>query len=273
MHFIIIKKTILRSAALFFIFTILQCTACSQPPDVEALKSQMKSRSALFRSQVKDMTVVETMKAHGVISRVALYRKGDKYRVEIRLPVPGSEKDGEKKRFVESIKVYDGREGWLFIPVVGRQKIEPDEVFPDHGDPLAWASELQDARVLDMEKVQGRECYVVETGLSEKGTTKMWVDKTTLVQVKSETLFENKPPVSVLHSEFRTITDDFEMACKTVMREGEDVLAVIKVESISINSGLDDSLFDPEKVELPEPTMEDVENVLKTLGRKKPGDQ
>ena len=109
------------------------------------------------------------------------------------------------------------------------------------------------------EKVNGRDCFVVEVEEKEEFPfTRLWLDKKNLTMVKGESQASTGGKAVVLYSDFRKIKGDWEMAYKTQFFEDSRLVYTSVVKSLEINKGLSDDLFDPDKVEVKGPDMEEM---------------
>jgi len=217
---------------------------------------KVKAKYVKFEKEVKDMTILQEIKAAApqekVTSEMKILKKGKKFRMEITLPTSGMP---EGMGGMKTIIILDGKDSWLISPFTGKQKLpEEEEKQYQKIDWWDWFSEK--AKIVGMEKVGEWECYVVEVEERERVPfTKVWVDKKGLLLVKAEGEGPVKKKMEYLFSDFRKIEGGWELPYRIDISMDGSPLYVSFIKSLEINKGLSDDLFDPDKVEVKESKM------------------
>jgi len=153
----------------------------------------------------------------------------------------------------ETIVIYDGKDTWKISPFMGKRKLSGEEGKQYQRARNWWELVSENAKIVGSEKVDKRECYVVEI---EKGGefpfTKVWLDKGNLILTKGESKGPKGKTIVWIHSDFRKIKGDWEMPYKTEMYMNGKLMSTSLVKSIDTNKGISDDLFDPDKVQVKE---------------------
>jgi len=204
-----------------------------------------------FKREIKDMAIIQEMKMvlpEGEMSspEEKLFHKGEKYRCEITMQMPGMPKE---MGGMPTIIIYDGKYTWR-ISLMEKKKLS-DEGSKQYQNVeiCCYQRMFGKAKIVGTEKIGKRECYVVkpkEEG--ESSFTKIWLDKKNLVIVKTESKGSEGEIILTVRSDFRKVKGDWEMPYKTEMYENNKLILITLVKSVEINKGLSDDLFDPDRV-------------------------
>lgn len=159
---------------------------------------------------------------------------------------------------MEFIVIYDGEDIWMISPFTGKEKLSDEE--KQYQTEQNWWDWLKNgAEVVGSEKVDGRDCYVVEVEDEEEVPfTRLWLDKKSLTFIKGESKAPTGEKMVVVNSDFKKIKGDWEMPYKTQIFEDDELISTTLVKSLKINQGLSDDLFDPDKVEVKTPDMQEM---------------
>jgi outer membrane lipoprotein-sorting protein len=242
------KSPFLRIALLSLLPTLLVATAIGEQTD--PVLKQATERCSKFKADVHDMHMVQVMQTYMPDGQMTLeqtvYTKGDKSRVEMKLPL--GDATGDSTQAMETIMVNDGTNAWMFSPFGGKQQLSPEEAERNEPSRNCWGYFPDNARVTGDEQAQGRDCYVVEMD-DEGAHTKLWLDKKNFMSVQGETRDSTgEGNFHWKHSDFHPIQGDWEYPFMTEMYDGDTLAATLKVTSLEVNQGLSDDLFDPDKV-------------------------
>jgi len=155
--------------------------------------------------------------------------------------------------------ISDGKTSWLISPMTGKQE------GPDKGDPSSancWGLKLEKARVTGSETIDSRDCWVVESGKPDSITDRYWLDKAKYDVLKGESKDQEGHILRWSLSDFRPILGAYEYPYKMDVLSGDTVVASMVVKTVTVNTGLADSLFDPDKVEVKQ---SDLQEMLRKL--------
>jgi len=221
--------------------------------DFSTLIKEAETRDAKFEKEVKDMTVVQEIKTFTtegeMTSEVETLRKGDKFRMETK-PVMTEGIVTQKSSEMETAVVSNGQDTWMISPIVGKKEISEEEV-TTYETGQDWRDLVSEkGKIVGIEKVAEKECYVVEIQGKESPFKKLWLDKTSLNLIKSESKGPKGETILMLNSDFRKIKGDLEMPYKTEVFVDSNLISSSAVKSMEINKGLSDDLFDPAKIKV-----------------------
>jgi len=217
---------------------------------------EIKAKYVNFEKEVKDITILQEMKASApqgeITSEMKILKKGKKFRMEIILPT------SEIPAGMKIIIISDGKDSWLISPFMGKQKLSEEEEKEYQGiDWWDWFSEK--VKIVGTEKVAERECYVVEIEEERRVPfTKVWVDKKGLLLIKAEDEGPAKKKIGYLFSDFRKIEGGWELPYRIEISTDGSPLYASFIKSLEINKGLSDDLFDPDKIKVKEADMQEM---------------
>jgi outer membrane lipoprotein-sorting protein len=221
--------------------------------DWSTILKQAKAKYAKFEKEVKDMTIVQEMKTgtgkEEVITGIKIFRKGEKFRVETKTQMAQVPEMPEGMGGMETAVIYDGKDYWMVSPFMGKKKLSPEETKGFQKEKEWWKLVSEKGRIVGAEKVDNRECYVVELEEGKESPfNQVWIDKKSLDLIKAESKGSEGETITWVFSDFNKIKDDWEMAHKMEMyAEGELTMSTL-VKSVEINTGLSDDLFTPPEV-------------------------
>lgn len=169
--------------------------------------------------------------------------KDKKFRMENSMEVPMA---GE----VKTIFLFDGNDYWIFNQMSGKQKITNEEQY-NTKENIWWRALPVNATITGTENIDGRSCYVIEFPEGENQTfDKMWIDKNKYIMVQGKKTQKGKK-LLVKYSDFRKISEINNQLYPyktTVLTSEGTVSATSEVKNIQINTGVDDSLFNPDNL-------------------------
>lgn len=222
--------------------------------DWSVILEKARARYANFERKIRDMVVVyntETSPPQGksMTSEMKVLKKGKRFRTESVIKMP----QGEMKNIV----IYDGRDTWIVSPFAGKKKVPRGEE-KQYNTERDWREFLSErAEIIGTEQVDRQECYVVLTETDDEHPfTKLWLDKKSLLLRRAEGDGPQGRTMRCEYSDFRRIIDDLEIPYRSEVYIGGELVFTHVVKSLDINTGLSDSLFDPDRIEIEESDMQ-----------------
>jgi outer membrane lipoprotein-sorting protein len=250
------KRSIALAAAV--VVVLLLCSALAPAKGAAqswaALSKRMIDDCAKFSRDIKDMTLALDMSVPSsdgaVTSKSILYRKGKRFRAEISMD--GMEGAGVPAEManMKTIVISDGTNVWIIAPMLGKSQVPPDEGKKYSGQWTCSDYIPADAQVIGSETIDGRACYVLSVLDASSDVAKLWIDQKDLSLLKMVGKEKEGEAMTALFSDFRRVADDLELAYKTEMYSGGDLITTMTITSVEINKGLADDLFDPDKVKV-----------------------
>ncbi|MFC2060948.1 hypothetical protein ACFLUV_00380, partial [Elusimicrobiota bacterium] len=152
---------------------------------------------------------------------------------------------------MNTIVINDGKDTWIISSFMGKQKLSNEQSMQYQTEKDWWNMISEKGKIIKEELVEERNCYLIEFD-KDAGSifSKLWLDKKELVLIKGEIEIENMGKIVWVQSDFRDIMKKWQYPYKTLMYNEGELFSTSIVKSIEINTGLDDSLFDPDKVPL-----------------------
>jgi len=249
------------------------------------LKAQIEAKYGSFSDEVKNMEMVMESEIKGMEgmqgpgpSEIKMFRKGDKYRMEMKMNIPEGAGMPAEMRNMTNIMIFDGKDLWSINQFAGKTKIEAD-ADAAKGDQLSWWKDMpENGEIIGSEKVGDRDCYVVETwdidtsSVTGKGENKIkgWIEKETLLLIQSEFKGAKDETFKTVNSNFQKVKN-WELPYTTEIYVGEELISKTTIKSIKINQGLSDDLFDADKVKMESKGMPGMPNMNNMMKNFKPG--
>jgi len=205
-----------------------------------------KARYSAFQSQVSDVTMVQESKmmtANGDIPvETKIFIKDKKFRAESNMNM-GQNVPGMPA--MTTTIISDGKEAWMYSPVIGKKQLSLSDQ-SQYQDKSSWWSLMSDkAQITGEENVGGRSCHVIEAKPNKQNMfKKIWIDKNLFTLVKADAQTENNDTITMVFSDFKSTSGDWEMPYKTDMYINGQQISVTFVKSIELNKGVSDDLFD-----------------------------
>ncbi|NIM03895.1 outer membrane lipoprotein-sorting protein [bacterium] len=223
--------------------------------DLSKLLKELEAKYAKFEEEIKDMTTVQEIKVvtpeGEMASEMEMFRKGEKFRMDTTMDMSQAPDMPEGMGEMKTIIIYDGKNTWMISSFTGKKKKLSGEVEKQYQKERNWWELISEkAKIVGTEKVDKRECYVVEIEDKEYPFTRLWLDKRNLVMVKGESKGTEGETILLIHSDFKKIKADWELPYKTEMYADGKLMSTSLVKSLKINKGLSDDLFDPNKVKI-----------------------
>jgi len=224
---------------------------------------KLTGRCAKFENEIKDMTAdmeMTTSTSDGVLTMgMKTYVKGEHFRGDIEMKeIPDAEGVPAGIVGMTMVVVGDGKQYWMISSMMGKQLV-PEEEAEKYGTPWRCGEFIpDDAEIVGSETISGRDCHVVLVKDSTSDQAKLWLDKETLEPLKAETKPDDGKSTYMLFHDYRKVLAELRYPYKTEIYQEDKLVSTIVVKSVAMNKGLSDALFDPDKVEVKGPSMEDM---------------
>ncbi|MDA8169392.1 MAG: hypothetical protein M0Z59_06800 [Nitrospiraceae bacterium] len=171
-----------------------------------------------------------------------IYRKGgEKFRIETETTVPATRE--APGRSFRTIVIYNGKEGWAVSPSGQVSKLTKEDEQRIQRKNYWWKSITAESMITGLEKVDGRDCYVVVPGSAEAPFTREWIDSKDLVLVKALSSGPQGQEVEFRFSGFRPV-DGWQVPFRTETAVDGRQVSVTEIKSFETGKGLPDSLFE-----------------------------
>jgi hypothetical protein len=155
-----------------------------------------------------------------------------------------------------AVQVYDGANGWKLRPYLGRRTVEPYS--PEELKSAAFESDV-DGPLVDyagkgskvelegVEKVENQDAYKLKVTMKGGQVQHLWLDAGTFLEVKVEgtprRMDGKMRPVSIYLRDYKTVNGlQVPYVIETAVEGNRDTHKML-VESVAVNSRLDDALF------------------------------
>ncbi len=227
-----------------------------------------------FNQDFKDMSMVFDSKIYTpegeMTSEMKLFTKGEKSRSEIVMQFPKAAGMPEGMGSMQTIIIFDGQDNWMISSFTGKTKLTPEQTEEQmqYQTGMNWWRSISDkAKYVGIEKIEGRECYLLELEMERESLySRIWVDKNNLFLVQTEGKNDSGETMRMIFSDFRKIKGEWEFAYKTEMFINGKLMFTLLVKSYKLNQGLSDDLFDVDKVEVSGPNMQEMMQNLMQQG-------
>jgi outer membrane lipoprotein-sorting protein len=182
---------------------------------------------------------------------------------QVKLPLTIDLKRSHKSRIElqfngqTAIQVFDGTSGWKLRPFLNRREVEPytpeelkaAALMPDLDGPLIdCASKGSKVELIGTEKIGDRDTYKLALTSRDGQVQHIWVDSMSYLEVKIEgsprRLDGKLHPVEVYYNDFRPTPGGVVLPYVYETKvEGIKQTEKIQIESVLVNTQLDDKLF------------------------------
>lgn len=237
--------------------------AASLSADWAGLSKELSGRCAKFESEIKDMTADMTMDAttpQGKVNMVMkTYMKGERFRGDIEIKeMPGMEGMPAGMAGMTMAVIGDGKEYWMVSSMMGKQQL-PREEADKYATPWRCREFIPtDGEIVGSEKVNGRDCHVILVKDESIDQAKLWLDKETLDPLKVEAKPQDDKQTVMIFKDYRKVHGDLRYPYLSEVYQGGELISTITVKTVEVNKGVADTLFDPDKVEVKGPSMQDM---------------
>ena len=249
--------------------------AVSSSADWAGVSKKLTDRCANYEKEIKDMTAdmeMTTSTPDGAMTiGMKTYLKGEHFRGDIVMKeIPDAEGMSAGMVGMTMVVVGDGKQYWMISSMMGKQLV-PEEEAQKYGTPWRCGEFIPgDGEIVGSETISGRDCHVVLVKDSTSEQAKLWLDKETLEPLKAEAKAQDEKHTIMLFQDYRKVVGDLRYPYKTEMYQEDKLVSTIIVKSVVMNKGLSDALFDPDKVEVKGPSMEDM---MKKMQEQKTGNE
>jgi hypothetical protein len=155
-----------------------------------------------------------------------------------------------------AVQVYDGANGWKLRPYLGRRTVEPyspeelkSAAFESDVDgPLVdYASKGSKVELEGVEKVENQDAYKLKVTMKGGQTQHVWLDAGTFLEVKVEgtprRMDGKMRPVSIYLRDYKTVNGlKVPYVIETAVEGNRDTHKIL-IETVAVNTRLEDALF------------------------------
>lgn len=249
------KSPLFHAAALLaLVVCFLLAPAAGSAQTWEDVSKKMLDECAKFNEGVQDMTLTTEAtipSSEGSMkTRSVLYRQGERFRAEITMEGMGDVGLPAGIGDLKTIVINDGTNVWIIVAMMGKSQVPADEGAKYRGQWTCSDYIPADAKIVGSETIGGRDCYVLAVLDESSDIAKLWIDQKSFALMKMEGKPSGGEAMTVLFSDYRKIPGGVEIPYKTEMYSGTDLITTVVLESVEINTGLADDLFDPDKVDV-----------------------
>ena len=254
-------------AAAWALVGVFACVALAPAAGVSAewtdVAKTLTGRCAKFQTEIKDMTADLEMKASTpsgqVLMTMKTYVKGERFRGDIEMKeIPGAEGMPAGMVGMTMAVIGDGKEYWMVSSMMGKQQL-PREEADKYAAPWKCGEYIpQSGKIVASETVNGRDCHVVVAMDLTFEMAKIWLDKETLDLLKAEAKQEDAEQTVMFFKDYRKVHGDLRYPYMSEIYQGDKLISTITVKTIDVNKGVADTLFDPDKVEVKGPNMQEL---------------
>lgn len=242
-------RSIARGAAAALCLLVLAAPA-AHAEDWAGLSKRLAAQCVAFHAEVQDITIDMEMTNPStdgaIVTGSKLYQKGERFRAEISIGAAGSPAGAAGAEDLMTTIVDDGSSVWILNPAIGKSEIPKTEGSKYRGQWYCGDFLPGEAEVQGVENVSGRDCYVLLVRDEASPYARIWIDAKSLVPVKLESRPEEGETTTAVFSDFRPITREIEIPYVTEIFAGADLISTVVIKSLVVNSGISDTLFDPD---------------------------
>jgi len=271
------KRKKVKWSVILLAVSIILLTVVSQgfSQSLSDILKKAESNYKNFNQDFKDMAIVFDAKIFTpegeMTSEMKLFTKGEKSRSETLMKFPESANMPEGMGSMLVVVISNGQDTWMISPFVGKKKLttEQAEEQMHYQTGMNWWRSISDkAKYVGIERINNRECYVLEMEAGEDSlNSRVWVDKNNLFLVQTESKTDSEETMRMIFSDFRRIKDNWELAYKTEGFLNEELMMTILLKSFETNQGLSDDLFDVDKVEVSGPNVQEMMQNMMQQGK------
>ncbi|MGE3063531.1 MAG: outer membrane lipoprotein carrier protein LolA [bacterium] len=233
------KKIVLILIALtgLFVLSFSETTA----DILNKIKAEYNGAEKQIKTMEMDQTITVINEKDKIVTNSKMHRKNDKFRIEMSIPL----EEGQPP--MVTTVLYDGKDIWTLLPMVGKQKMsgKDAEKYESEKDGQWW-EEVEDMEYVGDEKIDGQNCYILVEKEEGVETNRMWINKAGLYPMKSVTSIDEEK-LTTIYTDVKTI-EGYKMPCKYSIYEKEKLMSEVEIKTMKINIELSDDLFDPEKL-------------------------
>ncbi|HXV28379.1 MAG TPA: hypothetical protein VD913_05365 [bacterium] len=239
----------IRFFLLWMAFLTLVSAAVRADLTAEA-SGKIQARIAEYRQTVRDLHTnqeIQILTPEGsMVQQAEFFQKGRQFRVNIESQIPGVAELGLEN--MNAVLVSDGNSAWMVSPFTGKIELPFEESFKFYAQNSFWnVADSEGFRMKATADIRGRPCYVIEIGDENTGPVIFWADQATLDILQSEYRSE-EGVFQVTYSDHRRIQGNLSLPYRIEIYQDGRLLSVAVIQSVQINSGLQDAYFDPSQI-------------------------
>jgi hypothetical protein len=247
-----LRRNFLFGIALFVCMSVLGVSSAQAMGSLTA--AQLIDKNIAAKGGLQSWRAVQSMTFSGKLDA------GGKSKTQLPFVL---EKKRPRKTRVEivfandtAVQVYDGANGWKLRPYLGRRTVEPYS--PEELKSAAFESDV-DGPLVDyagkgskvelegVEKVENQDAYKLKVTMKGGQVQHLWLDAGTFLEVKVEgtprRMDGKMRPVSIYLRDYKTVNGlQVPYVIETAVEGNRDTHKML-VESVAVNSKLDDALF------------------------------
>lgn len=271
------KRNKIKCSVILLVVSVILFSAIGQgfSQSLSDILREAENNYKNFNQDFKDMAMIFDSKIYTpegeMTSEMKLFTKGEKSRSEIMMQFPESAGMPEGMGSMQTIIIFDGQDNWMVSSFTGKTKLTPEQTEEQmqYQTGMNWWKSISDkAKYVGIERINNRECYVLEIEAGEDSLySRVWVDKNNLFLVQTESKIDSGETMRMIFSDFRKIKDNWELAYKTEGFIDEVPMMTILLKSFEMNQGLSDDLFDIDKVEVSGPNIQEMMQNLMQQGK------
>ncbi len=221
--------------------------------DAQKIVDDMVKNYSDFEKSVDDLTMTNTMSIEDEDGNVnidmTVSKKGEKFRFDIMIDL---DEEDVQMNGINTVVIYDGNEMWMMVPIVGKQKVEDEEDMEDYNSVMEmfwWNNFGTDPEIISEENINGTDCYVIEFEETDEqnGFSKIWVSKKDNILIKA---VSDDDGGYVLFKEYKDVYKGYKLPFSTVFYTDDVEELSIVLKTVKVNSGINDDIFDIDKVEV-----------------------
>ncbi len=240
---------LLRRGSVVVASFVLVSVGFAEESECASVVRKVQEQCAAFVDQVRDITLLQEMRAeHSVTDQVVL-QKGLKTRVETRRhsEEAGLGLAGDAPTSFEMLEIFDGLAGWRMLGEGPVEKISLSEVENYSATHSCWGFDPEQAAKGDPKRVPDRECCAV--AFDDDGAHyELMLCAKRLVILEGARTDSSGDVLRWVHSDFNKVYGDFLYPFKTEVFVNGELASTSGVLHFKVNSGLSDDLFDIEKI-------------------------
>ena len=257
-----LKKLSLIYLPIALLALALAVPSVASAEDIQDIIEAFSAKEEKFRKEIQDMTLFQvgdmTTPQGPTQMTMKYYKKGEKFRVDVKIQMPKVEGMPQGMEAMEMISVYDGQKGAMANSMTGIQPMDEDEIKQMKAGITPWEMAIKDAKLIGSEKLDGRDCWVLDMSNQEQAFSKVWLDKDELIVLKARSegaagqgAAQGQGPAEIFFKDYREIASDYSFPYLSEIHQAGQIVATYKVQELTTNTGLPDDLFDPDKLEAP----------------------
>lgn len=271
------KRNKIKWSVILFVVSVILFFAIGQgfSQSLSDILKKAENNYKNFNQDFKDMAIVFDAKIYTpegeMLSEMKLFLKGEKSRSETLMQFSEAAGMPEGMGSMLVVVIFDGQDTWMISPFIGKNKltdVQAEEQMHYQTGMNWWKSISDKTKYVGIEKIEGRECYLMELEIErESPYKKIWVDKERLFLVQAEGDSSDGNKVRTTFSDFRKAKGSWELPYKIEVFVNEAQMMSVITKSLEINKGLSDDLFDADKIEASGPNLQEMMQNLMQQGK------